>query len=149
MVFIKNSLRQPHGWLGDPAMSDCGVMPMTPRVIIVHGIAHARAAAAAATKLDVVVRIRSAPGAAAYAGAGWFMEMISIVRAEFPNARIEASLDCADAPGYAMAALRRGTDMIRFRGTRTACEKVTQLARRSRRRSGCEPCGATRPVGHQ
>ena len=55
------------------------------------------------------------------------MEMISIVRAEFPNARIEASLDCADAPGYAMAALRRGTDMIRFRGTRTAREKVTQL----------------------
>ncbi len=93
-----------------------------------HGIAHARAAAAAAAALGVAVRIRSAPGAAAYGGAGWFLEMIDIVRAEYPNARIEASLDCADAPGYAMAALRRGAEMIRFRGTKTAGEKIAQLA---------------------
>ena len=99
-----------------------------PRIIIVHGIAHARAAAAAATALDVAVRIRSAPGAAAYGGAGWFLEIIDIVRAEYPNARIEAALDCADAPGYAMAALRRGAEMLRFRGTKTAGEKVAQLA---------------------
>ncbi len=99
-----------------------------PRIIIVHGIAHARAAAAAAATLGVAVRIRSAPGAAAYGGAGWFLEMIDIVRAEYPNARIEASLDCADAPGYAMAALRRGAEMIRFRGTKTAGEKIAQLA---------------------
>ncbi len=93
-----------------------------------HGIAHARAAAAAAATLGVAVRIRSAPGAAAYGGAGWFLEIIDIVRAEYPNARIEASLDCADAPGYAMAALRRGAEMIRFRGTKTAGEKIAQLA---------------------
>ena len=99
-----------------------------PRIIIVHGIAHARAAAAAAATLGVAVRIRSAPGAAAYGGAGWFLEMIDIVRAEYPNARIEASLDCADAPGYAMAALRRGAEMIRFRATKTAGEKIAQLA---------------------
>ena len=109
-------------------MSDCEPMPKAPRLIIVHGIAHARAAAAAAATLDVPVRIRSAPGAATYGGAGWFLEMIEIVRAEYPNARIEATLDCADAPGHAMAALRRGAEMIRFRGTRTANEKMTQLA---------------------
>ena len=109
-------------------MADCFVMPRSPHIVIAHGIAHARAAASAATALDVAVRIRSAPGAAAYGGAGWFMEMISIVRAEYPNARIEASLDCADAPGYAMAALRRGAEMIRFRGTGTANDKIAQLA---------------------
>ncbi len=109
-------------------MADCFVMPKAPRSVIVHGTAHARAAAAAATALDVAVRIRSAPGAAAYGGAGWFLEIIDIVRAEYPNARIETSLDCADAPGYAMAALRRGAAMIRFRGTRTAGEKIAQLA---------------------
>ena len=108
-------------------MADCFVMPKAPRIIIVHGIAHARAAAAAATALDVAVRIRSAPGAAAYGGAGWFLEMMAIVRAEFPDARIEASLDCADAPGYAMAALRRGAAMIRFRGSKAAGEKIAQL----------------------
>ncbi len=109
-------------------MADYGAMPKAPRSVIVHGIAHARAAAAAAATLGVAVRIRSAPGAAAYGGAGWFLEMIDIVRAEYPNARIEASLDCADAPGYAMAALRRGAVMIRFRGTKTAGEKIAQLA---------------------
>ncbi len=103
-------------------------MPKAPRSIIVHGIAHARAAAAAATALGVPVRIRSAPGAAAYGGAGWFLEMIDIVRAEHPDARIEASLDCADAPGHAMAALRRGASMIRFRGTGATNEKIASLA---------------------
>ncbi len=109
-------------------MADRVTGSKAPRIIIVHGIAHARAAAAAAATLDVAVRIRSAPGAAAYGGAGWFLEIIDIVRAEYPNARIEASLDCADAPGYAMAALRRGAAMIRFRGTKTAGGKVAQLA---------------------
>ena len=109
-------------------MTDSITGSKAPRIIIVHGIAHARAAAAAATTLDVALRIRSAPGAAAYGGAGWFLEIIEIVRAEYPNARIEASLDCADAPGYAMAALRRGAEMIRFRGTKSAGEKVAQLA---------------------
>jgi hypothetical protein len=103
-------------------------MPKAPRSIIVHGIAHARAAAAAAAALGVPVRIRSAPGAAAYGGAGWFLEMIDIVRAEYPRARIEASLDCADAPGHAMAALRRGAEMIRFRGARATNQKIAALA---------------------
>jgi phage tail sheath gpL-like len=109
-------------------MADCGAMPKAPRSVIVHGLAHARAAAAAAAALDVPVRIRSAQGAASYGGAGWFMEMIDIVRAEYPTARIEASLDCADAPGHAMAALRRGARMIRFRGTRTTNPKIAELA---------------------
>ncbi len=103
-------------------------MPNTPRLIIVHGIAHARAAASAAAALGVPVRIRSAPGAGVYGGAGWFLEMIEIVRAEYPDARIEASLDCADAPGYAMAALRRGASLIRFRATKTINQKIGQLA---------------------
>ncbi len=103
-------------------------MPKAPRSIIVHGIAHARAAAAAASALDGPVRIRSAPGAASYGGAGWFLEMIDIVRAEYPDARIEASLDCADAPGHAMAALRRGAEMIRFRGARATNQKISALA---------------------
>ena len=103
-------------------------MSKAPRPIIVHGLAHARAAAAAADALGVPVRIRSAPGAGGYGGAGWFLEMIAIVRAEYPHARIEASLDCADAPGHAMAALRRGAGMIRFRGTKTTNETIAQLA---------------------
>ena len=104
-------------------------MPNAPRSIVVHGIAHARAAARAAAALDVPVRIRSAPGAGAYAGAGWFLEMIEIVHAEFPDARIEASLDCADAPGHAMAALRRGAKLIRFRGVHGTTRKIADLAR--------------------
>ena len=103
-------------------------MSQPPRLIIIYGIEHARAAARAAIALDVPVRLRSAPGAAAYGGAAWFLEIVEAARAEFPDARVEASLDCADAPGYAMAALRRGAEMIRFRGTTATNRKVAQLA---------------------
>lgn len=103
-------------------------MPKALRCVIVHGIAHARAAAAAAAALGVPVRIRSAPGAGVYGGAGWFLEMIDIVRAEYPDAEIEASLDCADAPGHAMAALRRGAKLIRISGARRTRQKIADLA---------------------
>ena len=104
-------------------------MTQTPRSVVVHGIAHARAAVSAAAMLDVSVRLRSAPGAAVYAGAAWFEELVALVRTDFPEVTIEGSLDCADAPGYALAALRRGSRLIRFRGSRSAATKIAAIAR--------------------
>ena len=99
-----------------------------PASVVVHGIAHARAAAAAAAALGVPVRLRSAPGAAVYAGAAWFEELLALVRAEFPEAGVEGSLDCADAPGYALAALRRGCRLIRFSGSRRMTARIAAVA---------------------
>ena len=87
-----------------------------PRTVIVHSFAQARAAARAAAALGVPVTLRSAPGAAGYAGALWFAELIALVQAEVPRAEIVAVLDCADAAGHAMAGLRCGLKRIRFTG---------------------------------
>ncbi len=98
-------------------------------VIVIHNLAHARAAAAAAVASGVPVRLRSAPGAARYAGAGWFAAVIAIVRAEFPSARIEGSLDCAGDAGYALAGLRAGIGLVRFTGPRAVARKLAAIAK--------------------
>ncbi len=77
-----------------------------PGPILVHSLADARAALAAATALGVPVTLASAPGAAGYAGPGWFGEVIAAARAEHPFATLTAVLDCGDAPGHVMAAVR-------------------------------------------
>jgi hypothetical protein len=97
-------------------------------VIIVHNIAHARAAAEAAVAAKVSVRLRSAPGAARYAGAAWFAALIDIVREEFPAAKIEASLDCATDAGMALAALRTGLALVRFTGPPRVKRKIAAIA---------------------
>lgn len=98
-------------------------------VIIVHNIAHARAAAEAAVAAGILVRLRSAPGAARYAGAAWFAALIAIVREEFPTANIEASLDCATDAGLALAALRSGIRLVRFTGPPSVKRKIAAIAR--------------------
>ena len=98
------------------------------RSIIIHGIDDARIAAAAARSLGVGVRLTSAPGAVSYGGAAWFAEIIALVRAEFPDVAIDAILDCGDAPGHAMAALRTGVTSIRFTGPRRVRDKLEALA---------------------
>ena len=74
--------------------------------IVIHSLEQARLAAAAAAELGVALTLASAPGAGAYAGPGWFGEVIAAARAEHPSLDISAILDCADAPGPALAVLR-------------------------------------------
>lgn len=54
------------------------------------------------------VILLSAPGAALFAGCLWWRELIAQGRAAFPATVMADVLDCADAPGQAMAALRVG-----------------------------------------
>lgn len=73
-------------------------------LVLVHGI---RDIGAALARHDRIV-LRSAPGAGAFAGAGFWRALVALAHQQFPG-RIEADiLDCADAPGAAMAALRAG-----------------------------------------
>lgn len=91
-------------------------MPVPPTVVI-HNLAHARAALAAAEATGVAIRLSSAPGAAAYAGAAWFLEMVAAARADHPGARAEAVLDCGAEAGLALGAIRSGIEAIRIRVT--------------------------------
>jgi hypothetical protein len=71
-------------------------------------IAHGTEDLKAAMRADLPITLISAPGAALYAGAGWWRALIALARREFPDATMTDLLDCADAPGRALEAIRIG-----------------------------------------
>jgi hypothetical protein len=74
-----------------------------PPAVVVHGLAQARLALAP----GLGVTLLSGPGAALYAGCGWWRALVAASGAAGPDI-----LDCADAPGRAMEALRAGCRLI-------------------------------------
>lgn len=91
-------------------------MPLPPAVTI-HGLDHALAALAP----GLPVLLLSAPGAAGYAGAGWWRAVIAA-----SGAALDA-LDCADQPGRALEALAMGCRIVVLRpgpAWRTVAERA-------------------------
>jgi hypothetical protein len=74
-----------------------------PPAIVVHGLEDARQALAP----GLPVTLLSGPGAAIYAGCGWWRALVAASGATGPDV-----LDCADAPGRAMEALRAGCRLL-------------------------------------
>ncbi len=68
--------------------------------VVVHGLAQARTAVASGRPVCLL----SAPGAAMFAGCLWWRGLVEAVRTD----AVRDILDCGDAPGRAMAALRIG-----------------------------------------
>ncbi len=101
---------------------------MAERAIIIHSLAHARAALRAAAAHGVPVTLSSAPGAAGYAGPEWFRQLIAAATAEHPAAQVTAVLDCGTAPGHALAALRAGLKAIRFEADPAVGKRIAELA---------------------
>ena len=87
-------------------------MELFPAVVI-HGLDDARRALAPALPLVLL----SAPGAAGYAGCGFWRELVIAAR-ELPSGDCvrDDALDCGDAPGYALASFRIGQQTIVFDG---------------------------------
>ena len=71
---------------------------------IVHGLDEARLA----LSVGLPVTLLSAPGAALYAGCGWWRALVRQARTEFPDVPLADILDCGDGVGQALAALRIG-----------------------------------------
>ena len=94
-----------------------------PRAVVVHGLADARAALAAAAETGAAVVIESAPGAGAFAGAAWFGEVVRLARAERPEVDASSVLDCGDQAGAALGAIRAGLPVIRFKIGRASCRE--------------------------
>jgi hypothetical protein len=76
--------------------------------VVVHGLGQLRAA----LRPGLPTTVLSAPGAAVFAGCMWWRALIGQGRTEYPLARFDDVLDCADAPGQAMAALRIGQRVL-------------------------------------
>ncbi len=100
---------------------------MSARVVF-HSLAHARAALAAAAEAGVVVTLQSAPGAAAYAGAGYLKAIADQAAAEHADVDVTAVIDCGADAGIAMAALRIGWRTIRFSGPAKVRAKLADIA---------------------
>lgn len=101
---------------------------LTRKAIVIHSLVEARAAFAAAASAGVPLTVLSGPGAAAYAGPGWFAEILRLTQAEHPRVAVTAILDCADQPGRALAALRHGIKTLRLGGNRQARARVAAIA---------------------
>jgi hypothetical protein len=76
--------------------------------VVVHGLEDA----SAALESGLPVTLLSAPGAACTAGALWWREVVKQACARHPNTPVCDVLDCADAPGRAMEALRLGQRVL-------------------------------------
>ena len=98
--------------------------------IIVHGLADVRTA----LQPGLPVTLLSAPGAAGYAGVGWWMALIATGRAEFPHTPVQDVLDCGEAAGRALEALRAGQRILYLAPTSPAWTRVAAIA---------AECGAT------
>jgi len=99
-----------------------------PPAIVVHNLAHALAALAAAAEAGVPIRLESAPGAAAYAGAAWFAAVVAAARRAHPRARALAVLDCGAEAGLALGAIREGVEAIRTRAPARVRRKLAAIA---------------------
>lgn len=86
-----------------------------PRRIIIHDHAQARTAQAIAAELGVAVTLQSPDGAAASLGSTYFRGL-------------DVVLDCGDAPGHALAALRAGVKRIRLRAAPEVLARVADIA---------------------
>jgi hypothetical protein len=72
--------------------------------VVIHGLADARIVLA----IGLPVTLLSARGAALFAGSAWWRALVSKARDEHPDVAIDDILDCADASGLALSALRLG-----------------------------------------
>ncbi len=92
--------------------------------VVVHGLADAEAALAVGRPVTLL----SARGAALYAGCLWWREMIDRARAAHPGVAALDVLDCADAPGRALASIRAGQRILILAATVPGFPAVAAIA---------------------
>ncbi len=108
-------------------LNDMAGAGQLPPAVTVHALAQADAALAARGPAGVL--LLSAPAAACFAGPDWFLAVVSEAASRHPGAAMRAALDCADAPGTALAALRAGARLVVLAGDCPAFPTILAAAR--------------------
>ena len=101
---------------------------MSGKRIIIHSLADARAALAAARALKSPIVLASTDAAGGYAGPAWFKAVVDQARAEFPEVAATVVLDCGDEAGTALVALQQGFACVRFTGGVAALKRLKDIA---------------------
>jgi hypothetical protein len=110
----------------------------TPPQVVVHDLDEARAALAAAAERGEPIQLRSAVGAASYAGVGYLKALGEAVDHEL-------IVDCGDDAGLVMAALRTGCRRLVFSGDEVIARKLVDMADQLGARLDHETGPADRP----
>jgi acyl-CoA reductase-like NAD-dependent aldehyde dehydrogenase len=76
--------------------------------------------------------LASAPGAGSYVGPGWFRELVAVAREAVPEADCTSLLDCGDARGAALAALRSEVEGVVFTGEADVARRLADIASQHR-----------------
>jgi hypothetical protein len=96
--------------------------------VVVHGLDEA----VAALRPGLPVLLLSAPNAAAFMGCLWWRALVQAAQRACRDTEAADALDCGDAPGYAMAALREGQRILILDPATPAfpavCNAATRLA---------------------
>ena len=121
-------LLEPHDRGRRPVRRNELTPPASDPVFVVHSLAHAVAALTAAAEAGRPIILLSAPGAALYAGPGWWRALIEAARATVPEARCTAMLDCADDAGAAQGAIRARVEAIVFAGRPEGAARLADIA---------------------
>jgi hypothetical protein len=93
-----------------------------PPAVMVHGLEQARAALAP----GLPVTLLSGPGAASYAGVGWWRALVTLAAAG--GAAPPDVLDCGQATGRALEAVRAGQRLLVLRADPTLFRDVAERA---------------------
>lgn len=101
------------------------------RRVIVHNLAQARAAIAAAETAGKPVTLMSTPGAAGYVGAPYWRELMAAAGADKAAVAVTAILDCGDKPGHALGALAEGIECVRVAASDDVLARIADIAARS------------------
>jgi hypothetical protein len=102
--------------------------------VIVHDLAEAKAALAAAAETGRMVAIWSAPEAAIFAGTGWFAAVERQARTANPKASARFVLDCGQRADLVQEAFREGIKEACFTGRASLAERLADIAAKSRAR---------------
>lgn len=95
-----------------------------PPAVVVHGLGDALAALSHGRP----VLLLSAPGAALYAGSGWWRALVAAARQARPDVAVMDALDCADAPGRALEALSVGCGIVILSARADVFRQVAAIA---------------------
>lgn len=109
------------------------------QAVCVRGIDDARLACESARATGAALVLWSLPFGAAQMGPLWFQQTIALIEEEFPDISVEAVLDCGDAPGHALAALRQGVKVIALTAKPSIRQKIEAIAAKSGARLGRRP----------
>lgn len=92
--------------------------------VVVHSAADVRAVLA----IGLPVTLLSARGAALFAGSAWWRALVSKAREEHPGVAVDDILDCADASGLALSALRLGQRALILEAAAPGWSAVASIA---------------------